>query len=310
MLTSLYQRHVLSASQFTIEEMDHLFQVTRAMRTLVDDHGGSDMLHRRVMARLFYEPSTRTAMSFGAAMSRLGGTVIPTDGVQYSSVSKGETLADTVRTVQEFSDIVVLRHFEEGAALEASQYLRIPLINAGDGIGEHPTQALLDMYTIQESFSGFDGLTITVLGDLLNGRTVHALLQLLAMYKVTINLVAPPVLRLPTKFMEILKAKGVTFHEHEDLSDCLAETDVLYVTRVQKERFATPEAYAAVAGSYVITSEVLQGAKPTMIVMHPFPRVNEIHPDVDHDPRAAYFRQIRNGMTVRMAILACVFGKM
>lgn len=310
MPSRLYHQHILSAHQFTVADLEQVFEATRTMRVLVDEHGGSDLLHRKVMARLFYEPSTRTAMSFGAAMHRLGGTVIPTDGVQYSSVSKGETLADTVRTVQEFSDLIVLRHPEEGAAHDASLHLRIPLINAGDGVGEHPTQALLDMYTIHESFGGFDGLTVTLLGDLLNGRTVHALVQLLSMYRVKVKLVSPPSLRLPSKFMDILRARQISCEEGTDLETFLPNTDVLYVTRVQKERFANLDEYQAVANSYAITPSTMRQAKARMIVMHPFPRVNEIHPDVDHDPRAAYFRQIRNGMTVRMAILACVFGKL
>ncbi len=310
MPSRFYQQHILSAQQFTTADLEHVFACTREMRVLVDQQGGSDMLHRKVMARLFYEPSTRTAMSFGAAMSRLGGIVIPTDGVQYSSVSKGETLSDTVRTVQAFSDVIVLRHPDEGAAQDASLHVNIPLINAGDGVGEHPTQAILDMYTIHESFGGFDGLTITLMGDLLHGRTIHALIQLLAMYRVHLKLVSPPSLRLPTKFVDILRNHQISFQEFPDITATLPTTDVLYVTRVQKERFATPDAYNAVADSYCLTPELMKMAKHRMIVMHPFPRVTEIHPDVDHDVRAAYFRQIRNGMVVRMALLACVFGKM
>jgi aspartate carbamoyltransferase len=261
------------------------------------------------MASLFYEPSTRTSSSFTSAMERLGGSVIPINEVRYSSVSKGESLPDTVRTLECYADVIVLRHPEVGSAALAAQYARKPVINAGDGIGEHPTQALLDLFTIVEELDQVDGLTVTLLGDLKYGRTVHSLARLLSLYDVRLNYVAPDLLRMPAEVIEELDQKGIPQAEHEALDAVLPESDVIYVTRVQKERFADPEEYEAVKGTYVITPETLAWAKERMILMHPLPRVGEISMEVDDDPRAAYFRQMEYGLYVRMALLAMVLGK-
>jgi aspartate carbamoyltransferase len=242
-------------------------------------------------------------------MERLGGSVIPINDVKYSSVAKGENLADTVRTLECYADVIVIRHPEVGSAAIASKAARKPVINAGDGIGEHPTQALLDAFTIREELGRLDGLTITLLGDLKHGRTVHSLARLLSLYKVKLNYVAPDILRMPAELINELNEKNVEQNEFTTLEGCLPETDVLYVTRVQKERFTDETVYESVKGAYVIDPKVLKAAKERMIVMHPLPRVGEISMEVDDDPRAAYFRQMEYGLYVRMALLAMVLGK-
>jgi aspartate carbamoyltransferase len=229
--------------------------------------------------------------------------------VKYSSVAKGENLADTVRTLECYADVIVIRHPEVGSAAIAAKAARKPVINAGDGVGEHPTQALLDAFTIREELGRLDGLNVTLLGDLKHGRTVHSLARLLSLYKVKLNYVAPDILRMPAELIDELNEKGVEQSEYITLEDCLSETDVLYVTRVQKERFTDELVYESVKSAYVIDPKVLNAAKERMIVMHPLPRVGEISMEVDDDPRAAYFRQMEYGLYVRMALLAMVLGK-
>jgi aspartate carbamoyltransferase len=241
-------------------------------------------------------------------MERLGGSVIPINEVRYSSVAKGESLPDTVRTLECYADVIVLRHPETGSAALAAQYAKKPIINAGDGIGEHPTQALLDAFTIQEEMGVIDGLTVTMLGDLKYGRTVHSLARLLSLYNVRLNYISPEILKMPGEIIEELP-RTMAQKEFSILEEALPMTDVLYVTRVQKERFASEEEYESVKGSYVISPEVMKKAKQNMIVMHPLPRVGEISMDFDDDPRAAYFRQMEYGLYVRMALLAMVLGK-
>ncbi|NPA05949.1 MAG: aspartate carbamoyltransferase [Chloroflexi bacterium] len=304
-----YGKHIISVRQFSRDDLTYIFGVAHEMREMVLRIGAFDLLKGKILANLFYEPSTRTASSFVAAMERLGGSVIAINEVRYSSVTKGESLPDTVRTLEAYADVIVLRHPQEGAAALAAQYARKPIINAGDGTGEHPTQALLDLFTIREELGHVDGLTITMLGDLKYGRTVHSLARLLSLYQVKINYVAPPALRMPQSIIEELAAKGIPQAEYTTLDPVLAETDVLYVTRVQKERFDDPALYEKVKDAYVITPRVMARAKERMILMHPFPRVYEITMDVDQDPRAAYFRQMEYGLYVRMALLAMVLGK-
>jgi carbamoyl-phosphate synthase/aspartate carbamoyltransferase/dihydroorotase/carbamoyl-phosphate synthase/aspartate carbamoyltransferase len=301
---------ILSVSQFDREMQSYIFARAREMRTMVERVGGVDLLKGRVVACLFYEPSTRTSSSFIAAMERLGGSVIPiTQGVQFSSVSKGETLADTVRTLEQYADVIVLRHPEIGAAKLAADYAHVPVINAGDGPGEHPTQALLDLFTIQDELGRIDGLKIAMVGDLKYGRTVHSLTKLLLQYNVSLRFVSPESLRLPLNIMNRVIDAGINVRETHDVADVIENADVLYVTRVQKERFADLAQYEEVKDFYEITPEIMAKAKEKMIVMHPLPRVGEIHYAVDDDPRAAYFRQVRNGMYIRMALLAGVLGK-
>ena len=268
------------------------------------------MYKRQVLACLFYEPSTRTSASFIAAMERLGGSVIPiTQGVQFSSVSKGETLADTIRTLEQYSDVIVLRHPDIGSALVAAEAAGVPVINAGDGPGEHPSQALLDLYTIQKEMGRIDGLKVAMVGDLRFGRTVHSLTKLLLHFDVSLRFVSPDILRMPLKIMNQVRDKSLNTRETNDVADVIENADVLYVTRVQKERFSDLEQYNEVKDQYIITPELMRQAKEKMVVMHPLPRVGEISTEVDSDPRAAYFRQVRNGMYIRMALLAAVLGK-
>lgn len=311
----LYGQDIISVKQFDHQLLTYVFGVATEMKVMVERFGSADLLQGKILANLFYEPSTRTSSSFMAAMMRLGGQVIPINNVQYSSVTKGESLPDTVRTLECYSDVVVIRHPETGAAATAAHYAQIPVINAGDGIGEHPTQALLDLFTIQEALGQVDGLRIAMVGDLKYGRTVHSLTQLLLNYKVDFTFVSPNILRMPEYVLDMIAA-GVhhpkTHHDYrilEDLHDVIGEVDVLYVTRVQKERFTDLAEYDRVKDHYVVDDDLMTHAKKKMIVMHPLPRVNEISYTIDDDPRAAYFRQMRNGMYVRMALLASVLGK-
>lgn len=301
-------RHILKVSQFNREELHALFGVAQEMRSMVSRVGNYDLLRGKVMACLFYEPSTRTSCSFQAAMHRLGGTVLNIQD-STSSIYKGETLEDSVRTLQCYSDVMVLRHSQVGAARKAASYATQPIINAGDGAGEHPTQAILDVFTIREELGTVNGLTITFVGDLKYGRTVHSLARLICKYAVKIRYVSPDSLRMPSDVLECVASQGVEQSEHSNLDDVLRETDVLYVTRIQKERFKGSDNYESVKNSYIITPKTLTRAKENMIIMHPLPRVNEISPDVDSDPRAVYFRQMEHGMYVRMALLAMVLGK-
>lgn len=304
-----YGRDIVSVRQFSDEDLAYIFDVAHEMREMVSRIGAFDLLKGKLLANLFYEPSTRTSASFTAAMERLGGSVIPINEVKYSSVSKGESLPDTVRSLEAYVDVIVLRHPEEGATALAAQYTKKPIINAGDGVGEHPTQALLDLFTILEELGEVDGLTITLVGDLKYGRTVHSLARLLSRYQVALNYVSPDILPMPDKIIAEIEETGTPQAVHNHLEDVIGDSDVVYVTRVQKERFENPADYDAVAGAYVISPETMKSAKDRMVLMHPLPRVNEISIDVDDDPRAAYFRQMEYGMYVRMALLALVLGK-
>lgn len=306
-----YLQDILSADQFTKNDLAIVVRTASRMKKLVETKGASDTLKGKIITALFYEPSSRTFGSFIGAMQRLGGGVIPIQGVQCSSVAKGETLVDTVRTFASYSDIVVLRHPEVGSAKIAAEFCDKPVINAGDGVGEHPTQALLDFYTITSHFKDVSGLTITMVGDLLNGHTIHSLSKLLSLYKpIVLNLVSPEILSLPQELMRTLKDRKVSVRETEKLSDVIGDSDVLYVTRVQKERFTDLTSYEELKHQYIVTPTLLRKAKKTAIVMHPLPRVGEITMDVDLDPRAVYIReQMVNGMYVRMALLALVLRK-
>jgi aspartate carbamoyltransferase len=304
-----YGKDILSVKQLTRDNLDYIFGVAHEMQEMVRRVGSFDLLKGKILANLFYEPSTRTSSSFTSAMERLGGSVIPISEVRYSSVAKGESLPDTIRTLEAYADVIVLRHPETGSAALAAKYARKPIINAGDGAGEHPTQALLDLFTIREELGKIDGLTVTMLGDLRYGRTVHSLARLLTLYNVKINYVSPEILRMPAEIISEIQEKNIPQQEFSALDPILAETDVLYVTRVQKERFENPDNYELVKNAYVITPEVMRPAKSEMIVMHPLPRVGEISMDFDDDPRAAYFRQMEYGLYVRMALLALVLGK-
>ena len=304
-----YGKDIITVDQFDRGSLTYIFDVAHEMEVMVERIGAFDLLKGKILANLFYEPSTRTSSSFTAAMERLGGSVIPINEVKYSSVSKGESLPDTVRSLECYADVIVLRHPEKGASALAAQYARKPIINAGDGIGEHPTQALLDLFTIIEELGQVDGKTITMVGDLKYGRTVHSLSRLLSLYNVKLNYVAPEIVAMPAEIIAEIDAKGIPQASHSNLENCLAETDVLYVTRIQKERFESLSDYDLAKDGYIITPEILVDAKEKMIVMHPLPRVGEISMEVDGDPRAAYFRQMEYGVYVRVALLAMVLGK-
>jgi len=304
-----YGQDIISVSQFDRTRLDFILEVGNEMKILVERFGSADLLRGKILANLFYEPSTRTSSSFMAAMLRLGGQVIPINNVQYSSVTKGESLPDTVRTLESYSDVIVIRHPEVGSAATAARYASKPVINAGDGVGEHPTQALLDLYTIVEALGSVHGLKVAMVGDLKFGRTVHSLTKLLVNYPVEFVFVSPEILRMPKDVLDVVDASGHRYEEREDVHEIIGGFDVLYVTRVQKERFTDLAEYDTVKDRYVVDPELMSRAQERMIVMHPLPRVNEISYAVDSDPRAAYFRQMRNGMYIRMALLAAVLGK-
>lgn len=326
---SLEGKHIVSVDQFGKTDLSFLVTTAELMRRAVLRDWHLRPLAEKNITALFYEASSRTFGSFVSAAERLGAGVTQLSGVQYSSVSKGETLEDTVRTFGTQSDLIVMRHPEVGAAARAAEVSYVPIVNAGDGVGEHPTQALLDYYTIARELGSVDGNHVVMVGDLKNGRTVHSLLKLLGMYEVKVSFVSPPSLQLPEDLKDLAEKHSIMGQQTADLMDVLPEADVLYVTRVQKERFVPSQSileameevartdaikkgeleYDAVKDSYVITPGLLKKAKREMIVMHPLPRVNEIDPRVDNDPRAAYFRQMENGLYIRMALLAAILGK-
>lgn len=320
-------KHIISVDQFARKDLQTLFDAASSLRKRIrqSDRGLRELCSSKIMASLFFEASTRTDLSFQAAMRRLGGDVISaSNGVQFSSVYKGENLADTVRAAGCYADVIVLRHPEIGSSYEAAYYLDklnqqidnpTVIISGGDGIGEHPTQALLDMFTIYDQKERFDNLTITLVGDLKHGRTVHSLAKLLAIYNapgVRLCFVSPSSLKMPRAIITTLQASGLTIHETENLHDVLGETDVIYWTRVQEERFAdNPGGYEAIKNAFVMTPPVLAAAKTDAILMHPLPRKHEMgtrtdHDILDEDPRAVYFEQMENGMFIRMALLAKV----
>jgi aspartate carbamoyltransferase catalytic subunit len=296
-------RHVIESQQFSRSLLDDLF--ARADEIKREPHLFIGRLAGRVMAALFYEPSTRTRLSFEAAMLRLGGQAMGTDNArEFSSAAKGETLEDTIRIVSGYSDVIVLRHSEEGAAKRAASVSDVPIINAGDGPGQHPTQALLDLYTIRAELSRIDGVRVAMVGDLANGRTVRSLAYLLSKFKdVKLWFVAPPQVAMRDDLKAHLDEHHVHWVETPDLDAVLPEVDVVYMTRIQKERFTDPAAYEAVRGMYRMDRAAMERMGRYAILMHPLPRVDEISPDVDEDPKSAYFRQARNGLHVRMALL-------
>jgi len=296
-------RHVIESQQFSRALLEELFARSEEMKR--EPHRFMGRLAGQVMAALFYEPSTRTRLSFEAAMLRLGGTAMGTDNArEFSSAAKGETLEDTIRIVSGYADVIVMRHNEEGAARRAAAVSTVPVINAGDGPGQHPTQALLDLYTIRDELSRIDGVRVAMVGDLANGRTVRSLTYLLSKFKdIKLWFVAPPQVAMRDDLKAHLDEHHVPWVETQDLEAVLPEVDVVYMTRIQKERFTDPDAYNAVKGVYRIDKSSMALMRKYAILMHPLPRVDEIAPEVDEDPRAAYFRQARNGLHIRMALL-------
>lgn len=297
-------KHLIRVADLDQDLIEHLFDRIREM-IAVSKHHGSQRLSGYIGAMLFYEPSTRTRLSFEAAMHRLGGRVIGTESAgHFSSVTKGETLEDTIRVISGYADVIVLRHNENGAAARAASVSVKPIVNAGDGTGEHPTQALLDLYTIHSELPSWNKLNVVMCGDLKHGRTVHSLARLLCRYPVRLIFVAPESLKLPHEIQQELENAGAETYETTDLQTVLNDADVVYMTRVQKERFANLEAYDAIKDYYRIDASMLPRTKPTLKILHPLPRNQEIAVDVDQDhARAAYFRQADNGLFVRMALL-------
>lgn len=266
---------------------------------------GSSILNRKILATLFYEPSTRTRLSFEAAMQRLGGQIISTENAgQFSSAAKGETLEDTIRVVDQYSDVVVLRHPQVGAAAQAASVSSVPIINAGDGGGQHPTQTLLDVFTIHDELGTLDNIAIAAVGDLKNGRTIRSLCYVMGKFEgVKFYFVAPPTIRMKDDIKQYLDKHGVQWEEETDLDRVLPQVDVVYATRVQKERFNDEDEYNQAKGKYILTKQNVRTMKEDAIILHPLPRVDEITPEVDSDRRAKYFQQARNGLYVRMALL-------
>jgi len=310
-------KHIVSAQDFDKAFISEIFGLANKIKSNPNTY--KSKLSTEVMATLFYEPSTRTRLSFESAMLRLGGKVISTENAaEFSSAAKGETLEDTIRVIDKYSDVIVLRHFTEGASKIASSFSKIPIINAGDGKGEHPTQALLDLFTIYSKFTRLKEksakLTISMIGDLKNGRTIHSLSKLLSLYdNFKLIFISPKALSIPPDVKQILIDRSIEFVETENLEKFLPVSDVIYQTRIQKERFTNARSgeneYLKYLGRYIIDRKSMDLAKKTCIVMHPLPRVNEISPEIDEDKRAVYFEQVKNGLYIRMAVLLYVFDK-
>ncbi len=301
-------KHLIDFSDLSVEQWDDICTLATEIKKAPERFSGA--CHGKIMATLFYEPSTRTQLSFQTAMMRLGGKTIGFSDPNSSSVSKGETLADTVKIISCYADITVIRNPIEGAAYAASLYSKIPIVNAGDGGHLHPTQTMTDLFTIKEKFNRYDNLTFGICGDLLNGRTVHSLLKALVRYKNnTVYLISTPKLSVPNYIKEILDNANVEYHEVDTIESCIDKLDVLYMTRIQRERFSSNEEYVKQSGVYRLTADKMALAKKDMIVLHPLPKVDEIAYDVDDDPRALYFEQAQNGMFVRMALILTLCNK-
>jgi aspartate carbamoyltransferase catalytic subunit len=302
--------HIIEAQQFDPPTLNRLFDTAVEMEQVVA-RGGTSQFERRIMATLFYEPSTRTRFSFETAMHRLGGHVISTENAaEFSSVAKGETLEDTIQILNGYADVIVIRHYEVGAAKRAAAVSHAPVINAGDGAGQHPTQSLLDLYTIRKELGRIDGLSIAMVGDLAQGRTVRSLTYLLSKYQdIKIYFVAPTPLKMKEDILDHLREHHIGYVEETNLEKVLPEVDVVYQTRIQKERFGDRIAdYEKCRGVYIINRAAMQLMRLKSIVLHPLPRLDEISMEVDSDPRAAYFRQAQNGLYVRMALLTMVLS--
>jgi len=301
-------RDIISIKDLSKADINHIMNVAEEMLPIARGEKKSSLLNGKILATLFFEPSTRTRLSFESAMNRLGGNVVGFATSKATSAEKGETLADTIKMADAYSDVIVLRHPNEGAARLASGFSSKPVINAGDGAGQHPTQTLLDLFTIKTEKKRIKGNNIVLVGDLKYGRTAHSLTYALAMFNATLTFVAPETLQMPKEILSYLKESGVEFRQSSSLENVVPDADVLYVTRIQKERFPDPEEYAKVAGIYRVDPEMLSNAKKDMIIMHPLPRVDEIVPEVDKTGHALYFKQAFNGVPVRMALLSLVLG--
>lgn len=296
---------LVSIDDITKEEMLQLLERARYF----ESNPNSKLLDGKVVATLFFEPSTRTRLSFETAVNRLGGRVIGFSDASTSSTSKGETLKDTIKMVSNYADLIVMRHFLEGAARYASEITDIPVVNAGDGANQHPSQTMLDLYSILKTQGRLENLTITMVGDLKYGRTVHSLLMALRFFKPVFNFVSSKELAMPVEYLEVCRREGIEFHEYRDFSqEVIDSSDIIYMTRVQRERFSDVMEYEKVKNLYTLHNATLDTSKPNLRILHPLPRVNEIDRDVDDNPKAYYFEQARNGVFARQAIITKALG--
>lgn len=302
---------IISVDQFDLPSITQLFNLARRMKEIASGQARCKVLDGYILGNLFYEPSTRTRMSFASAFMRLGGQVNSSTGITNSSIAKGETLADTITMIQSYCDVLVIRHPQLGAAQEAANFSKVPVINAGDGTGEHPTQALQDLFTIFEERESVDNATIALVGDLKFGRCPHSLVNLLALYKgIRFIFIAPPQLQMPGKFVQTIRGKGFNVVQTDDLDAGLKEADVIYWTRIQDERIEQKDILDGVKETYILNrAKVETVCKRDVTILHPLPRIHELSPDVDALPNAAYFRQASNSILVRMALLLLVLGK-
>jgi aspartate carbamoyltransferase catalytic subunit len=300
----LKNRSLVSITDYTKEEQLQMLSLAEAFEV----NPVRNILNDKVVATLFFEPSTRTRLSFESAVNRLGGKVIGFSDAASSSVSKGETLKDTIKIVSNYCDLIVMRHFLEGAARYASEISSVPIINAGDGANQHPTQTLLDMYSIYKTQGTLDNLSIMMVGDLKYGRTVHSLLMAMSQFKTTFYFISPPELKLPDEYKYHLDKLNLSYFEHSDISEYIEKCDIIYMTRVQKERFSDLLEYEKTKNVYILKNELIANTKSNMRILHPLPRVNEIDNEVDDNPKAYYFTQAHNGLYVRQAIIASILG--
>jgi len=297
-------RSLVSINDYTAAEMQSILDLAEEY----ERQPNQPLLKGSVIASLFFEPSTRTRLSFESAINRLGGSVIGFSETGSTSVSKGETLKDTILMVANYSDLIVMRHPLEGSAMYASEISSVPVVNAGDGAHQHPTQTLLDLYSIRKTQGRLEKLNICMVGDLKYGRTVHSLLIAMSHFNPVFQFIAPEELKMPMEYKRFLDEKGIEYHEHRDLAENIADADVIYMTRVQRERFSDPLEYEKVKNVYILKNHMLNGTKPNVRVLHPLPRVNEISTDVDPNPKAYYFNQAQNGVYVRQALLTTILG--
>ncbi|MBQ3656734.1 MAG: aspartate carbamoyltransferase [Bacteroidales bacterium] len=298
------RKSLISITDFSTEEIVRILEIANEFENNPQPH----LLDGKVVATLFFEPSTRTRLSFESAINRMGGRVIGFSDPNISSVSKGETLKDTIRIVSNYCDLIVMRHPLEGSSRYASEVATVPVINAGDGANQHPTQTLLDMYSIKKTQGRLDNINIFMVGDLKYGRTVHSLVQAMSPFNPTFNFISHPKLRMPQEYLDFLDEKKVKYYEHEQFTNIISEADIIYMTRVQRERFQDLMEYEKTKDLYILHNAMLENTKPTMKILHPLPRVNEISQDVDPNPKAYYFEQALNGVFARQAVISYVLG--
>ena len=304
MSISLKDRSLISIYDYTPEEICHILDIAEDF----EKNRLQNLLNGRVIASLFFEPSTRTRLSFETAIQLLGGNVIGFSSTAGTSVQKGESLKDTIMMVASYADLIVMRNPVDGSARYASEVSKVPIINAGDGSNQHPTQCLLDLYSIRKTQGILENLEITMVGDLKYGRTVHSLVQAMCNFNAKFNFVSPVELKMPSTVIQYIKNAGLEYHEYTSLEEVIPQSDIIYMTRVQRERFPDPLEYEKVKNAYILRNEMLENSKPNCRILHPLPRVNEIHTDVDANPKAYYFQQAQNGLFVRQALIAAILG--